>query len=143
MTWLVPSEYYLGESRTHLSLWLIYQNLGCPLASQVAQGVKNLPAHAGDARDLGLIPGSRRSFGEGNGNVLLCSCLENSKDSGAWWATVHGVTRRLTRLNTHTQHLVFLSLWSHNSSPHSDVLCPPHQRPGSSHISDQELAFLQ
>ena len=99
-------------------------------------GVKNPPAHAGDARDLGLIPGSRRSFGVGNGNPLLCSCLENSKDSGAWWATVHGVTRRLTQLRTHTQHLVLLSLWSHNSSPHSDVLRPPHQRPGSPHISD-------
>ena len=36
--------------------------------------------------DLGLIPGSRRSPGEGNGNPLQCSCLENSMDRGAWWA---------------------------------------------------------
>ena len=41
--------------------------------------------------DLGLIPGSGRSTGEGNGNPLQYSCLENPMDGGAWWATVHGV----------------------------------------------------
>ena len=41
--------------------------------------------------DLGPTPGSGRSPGEGNGNPLQCSCLENSRDRGAWWATVHGV----------------------------------------------------
>ena len=51
--------------------------------------VKNLPANVGDARDVGLIPGSERSPGEGNGNPLQYSCLENSMDRGAWWATVH------------------------------------------------------
>ena len=54
--------------------------------------VKNLPANAGDLRDLGLIPGSGRFPGGGNGNPLQYSCLENSMDRGAWWATVHGVT---------------------------------------------------
>ena len=54
--------------------------------------VKNLPASAGDIRDLGSIPGSGRSPGEGNGNPLQYSCLENPMDRGAWWATVHGVT---------------------------------------------------
>ena len=43
------------------------------------------------AGDLGLIPGWERSPGEVNGNPLQCSCLENSKDGGALWATVHGV----------------------------------------------------
>ena len=52
--------------------------------------IKNLPSNAGDA---GLIPGSVRSPGEGNGNPLLSSCLENSMDRGAWWATVHEVTK--------------------------------------------------
>ena len=52
---------------------------------------KNLPASAGDARDVGLIPGSRRSPGGGNGNVLQYSCLENPMDRGPWWATVDGV----------------------------------------------------
>ena len=45
--------------------------------------VKNMPANAGDARDVGSIPGSGRSPGEGNGNPLWYSCLESSKDRGA------------------------------------------------------------
>ena len=55
--------------------------------------VKNLPANAGDARDMGSIPGSERSPGIGNGNLLQCSCLENSMDRGAWQATVHRVVK--------------------------------------------------
>src|SRR5574337_1316144 len=51
--------------------------------------VKNLPANAGGARDVGSIPGSGRSPGEGNGQPLQYSCLENSTDRGAWWAAVH------------------------------------------------------
>ena len=51
--------------------------------------VNNLPASAGDA---GLIPGLGRSPGEGNGNPLQYSCLENPMDRGDWWVTVHGVT---------------------------------------------------
>ena len=49
--------------------------------------VKNLPASAGDARDVGSIPGLVRSPGVGNGNLLQYSCLENSMDRGVWWAT--------------------------------------------------------
>ena len=45
-----------------------------------------------NAGDLGSVPGLGRSPGEGNGNSLQYSCLENSRDRGAWWATVHGVT---------------------------------------------------
>ena len=52
--------------------------------------VKNLPANAGDARGAGSIPGLGRSPGEGNGNPLQFSCLENPMDRGAWWATVCG-----------------------------------------------------
>ena len=52
--------------------------------------VKNPPAKA---RDVGLIPGSGRSPGEGNGNPLQDSCLENPKDRGVWQATVPGVAR--------------------------------------------------
>ena len=54
--------------------------------------VKNLPANAGDIRDLGLIPGSGRSPGRGHGNPLQYSCLENPMDREAWWATVQRVT---------------------------------------------------
>ena len=55
--------------------------------------VKNSPASAGDTRDVGSVPGSGRSPGEGNGNPLQYSSMENSVDRGAWWATVHVVTR--------------------------------------------------
>ena len=51
--------------------------------------VKNLPVHAGDTREVGLIPGSGRSPGVGNGNLLQYSCLGNPMDRGAWQATVH------------------------------------------------------
>ena len=52
--------------------------------------VKNPPANAGDARDVGSIPGSGRSPGGGHGNLLQYSCLKNPMDRGAWQATVHG-----------------------------------------------------
>ena len=52
--------------------------------------VKNPPANAGD---VGSIPGSGRLPGEGNGNPLQYCCLENPMDRGAWWGTVHGVTK--------------------------------------------------
>ena len=55
--------------------------------------VKNLPTSAEDARDAGLIPRFGRSPGEGHGNPLQYFCLENSIDSGAWPATVHGSQR--------------------------------------------------
>ena len=54
--------------------------------------VQNLSANERDPRDAGSIPGSGRSPGEGNGNVLQYSCLENYMDRGAWWVTIHGVT---------------------------------------------------
>ena len=54
--------------------------------------VRNLFANARDLREAGLIPGSGRSPGEGLGNPLQYSCLENPMDRGAWQATVHGVT---------------------------------------------------
>ena len=61
-------------------------------ASQVALLVKNLPASAGDLRDTGLISESGRSPGEGNGNPLQYSCLENPMGRGAWQATVQEIT---------------------------------------------------
>ena len=51
-----------------------------------------------NAGDLGSIPGSRRSPGEGNGNLLQYTCLESPLDRGAWWATVHKVTKSQTLL---------------------------------------------
>ena len=61
--------------------------------------VKNLPVNAGDARDMHLIPGSIRSPGEQNGNLLQYSCLGNPMDTGAWGFTVHGAAKIWTRLN--------------------------------------------
>ena len=49
-----------------------------------------------NAGGLSFIPGSGRSFGEGNGNTLHYSCLKNSMDRGAWWVTVHGVVKNQT-----------------------------------------------
>ena len=57
--------------------------------------VKNLPASAGDVRDMGSIPGWGRSPREGNGNPLQYSCLKNPMDRGAWRAIVHRVTKEL------------------------------------------------
>ena len=57
----------------------------------MALAVKNLPANAGDIRDLGSIPALGRSPGEGNDNPLRYPCLENPMDRGAWQATVRGV----------------------------------------------------
>ena len=68
------------------------------MASQVALVVKNLLANAGDIKDMGLIPGSGRSPGGGHGNPLQCSCLENPRDGGAWWAAVYGVAQSRTQL---------------------------------------------
>ena len=73
--------------------------------------VKNLPANA---RDKGSIPGSGRSPGGGNGHPLDDSCWDDPMDRGAWWATVHRVTKsqtQLMRLSTHvhTGHIYLLS----------------------------------
>ena len=67
------------------------------LAAAAAGGSvgKNLPANAGN---VGSIPGSGRSPGEGNGNPLQHSCLENPRDGGAWWAAVYGVVQSRTQL---------------------------------------------
>ena len=58
--------------------------------------VKNPPVSA----DVGLIPGLGRSPGEWNASPLQYSCLENSMERGAWWATVHGIAKSQTRLTT-------------------------------------------
>ena len=90
------------ESRGSYTLFYreIYQELVLSMgtsslngASQVSPVVKSLPANARDPRDVGSIPVSGRCPGVGNGNLLWYSCLENSKDRGAWQATVHAVTK--------------------------------------------------
>ena len=77
------------------------------LRAQLCFVVKDLPANAGD---MSSIPGSGRSPGEGNGNPFQYSCLRNPMDRGAWWATVHGVTRSQTRLSSYQFCLFVVSL---------------------------------
>ena len=77
---------YLVKSSGKPKFGILVIILGFPGGSVV----KNLFANA---EDTGLIPGSGRFPGEGNGNPLWYSCLGNRKDRGAWWATVHGVTK--------------------------------------------------
>ena len=79
----------------------IKRHLLVGMTSLVAQTVKS----AYNAGDLGSIPGLGRSPGEGNGNPLQYSCLENPMDGGAWLATVHGVTKSWTQLSDFTSHL--------------------------------------
>ena len=76
--------------------------------AQVMLVVKNLPAHAGNTRDVGLIPESRRSPGGGNGNLIQYSCQENPMDRGSWWATV-------------AKSLTWPSNWAHVIAIHSIV----------------------
>ena len=74
-------------------------------------GGSEVKASACNAGDLDSIPGSGRSPGEGNGNPLQYSCLENPMDRGAWWATVHRVTKSRTRLSNFTHSLcVYVSV---------------------------------
>ena len=69
------------------------------MASQGMQVVKNMPANAGDGKDMDSIPGSGRSPGVGNDNLLQYSHLETTMDMGAWWAIVHGVLKSQTQLS--------------------------------------------
>ena len=84
-----------------MALGMVMSFFNCSFFKDFPGGtvVKNPPANAGDA---GLIPGSGRSPGEGNGNLLQYSCLENSMDGGAWWATVHEVEKSQTQLSDFT-----------------------------------------
>ena len=85
----------------HSTLWIFH-----PTTFEGFPGGSYGKASACNAGDLGSIPGSGRSLGEGNGNPLQYSCLENSMDRGAWWATVHGVPKSRTRLSNFTHSLV-------------------------------------
>ena len=77
----------------HIGLWILRVSTSFAFAGGGFPGgtvVKNPLASAGDARDVGSIPGTGRSLRVGNGNPLQYSCLENSMNRGAWRATGHG-----------------------------------------------------
>ena len=82
--------------------------------------VKNPLANAGDIRDVGSVPGQGRSPGEGNGYPLQCSCLENPRDWGAWWAAVQGVAQSRTRLKRLSSSREFIP--EKAMAPHSSTL---------------------
>ena len=70
--------------------------------------VKNLPANAGDAGDMGLIPGSGRSPGEENDNPLQYACLGNPMDRGSWQSAVCGVTKESDMTEQLNQFVFFV-----------------------------------
>ena len=76
--------------------------MGFPRGSEVKGSACN-------AGGLGLIHGLGRFPGEGNCNPLQYSCLKNTMDGGAWWATVHGVTKSQTRLSDFTHSLTHMT----------------------------------
>ena len=81
-------------------------------------GGSEVKASACKAGDMGSVPGSGRSPGEGNGNPLQYSCLENPIDRGPWWATVHGVAKSQTRLSDFT----FTFIPTHLSACNDSIL---------------------
>ena len=124
--------------------------------------VRNLPANAGD---VGSIPGSGRSPGEGNGTPFQYSCLENPMDRGAWWATVHGVAKSRIRLSHFTFtflcilatssictsiNLLYLHQWMNYLKTNPSKLCtyPPYFTYSRSwllqlvHVTQTSLSFL-
>ena len=112
----LPSSHTLNHLYARKSSHLIntsFFSLGFPGGSEVK-------ASACNVGDLGSIPWLGRSPGEGNGNPLQYSCLENPLDAGVWWATVHGVTNSQTRLSDFT----FTFFWS---SCTAFVILVPHQ----------------
>ena len=82
--------------------------------------VKNPPASAGDA---GLIPESGKSPGDGNGNPLQYSCLENPVDRGTWWTTVHGVAKSWTPLSEFTLTFTYAFLLGRKVMTNLDKAC--------------------
>ena len=101
------------------------QTLGNSRASQVVLVVKNSLANARDVRDAGSIPRSGRYPGEGHGNSLQYSCLENTMDRGTWWATspqghkeqdITEVTQHTMGDNERQGSLACCSPWDHRES---------------------------
>ena len=86
-------------------------------------------ASACNAGDLGSIPGSGRSPGEGNGTLLQYSCLEKPMDGGAWWATVHRVAKSRPRLSDFT-------------SPHQGLSCCLRKHPISPQMLSIQIAVF-
>ena len=106
--------------------------------------VKNPPDNAGDVKDAGSIPGWGRSPGEGNEFSLQYSCLENPMDRGAWWATVHSVTKSWTRLKwLSTQSSVPGSICSHFLEASSQTCGSLLWTPGGGFVKPLQYSCLE
>ena len=88
-----------GPDSSTCHLWTLLEITRPLSGAEVFSGGLVGKESACNVRHPGSTPGSGRSPGEGNGNPLRYSCLENSTDRGAWWATVHGVTKSWARLS--------------------------------------------
>ena len=100
-------------------LFIVHSFILCQIPGFPDGSDSKVSAH--NAGDPDSIPGLRRSPGEGNGNPLQYSCLENIMDGGAWWATVHGVAKSRTMLSDFTFTFHFHAL-EKEMATHSSVL---------------------
>ena len=115
---------HLSSSDFLIDSFRIYIHISLCWASQVVLVVKKPLANPGHIRDAGPILGVGRPSGEGNGNLLQYSCLENLIDRGTQWGTVHRVTKSWTRLKRlsiaqHNLHCYFLFMFLYGHSKHS------------------------
>ena len=106
--YLPLTHYFSDGCHTILDSYLIHPFKHFWSRLPGGSGVKGSACNAGD---LGSISGSGRSPGEGNGNPLQYSCLENPTDRGAWQATVHGVAKSWTRLSDFTSDGIIVNLF--------------------------------
>ena len=100
-TWILLKYMLLGEKSQSEKETILYDSTYV----MGFLGISVSKESACSAGDTGLIPGSRRSPGEGYGNLLKYSCLENPMDRGTWWITVHRVARLECDLVTKPNHL--------------------------------------
>ena len=117
--------------------WLNISSFQCFPGGSV---VKNPPANADDPRDMGSVPKSGGSPGEGHGNPLQYSCLENSMDRRAWRATVHGVAKNRIWLSAHA-HTHTQSQLRHFTSVHQ-LTYPNAMLPGTSWYQSTKTPVL-
>ena len=108
--WTLPRCMSLWRAHSDI-FWGSTDFLG---ASQVALVVKNPPANAAGVREVSSIPGSGRTPGEGNGNTLQYSCLENPMDRGIWWAIVDRVAKSQTWLSDWNDRLLGAHMINHS-----------------------------
>ena len=115
--------YFLPPSKIHICTQLRNLVLGFP-------GSSDSKGSACSTGDPGSIPGSGRSRGEGNGNLLQYPCLENPMDGGTWQAAVHGVAKSQTQLSKAT--IPYTGTWSHDEAafpPKSYFFHSVHEHP--------------